>query len=326
MGVVLSLGVYCANTWITRNRIEVGIVYDVQGEILHSICIQDETQLEREWDIFSLLRLSFVCVCVCSRHTNLANFNDKRSRENGENGTPKGSIICVYRALHLFINDNADKAMPMWKKSEWERERDSVSAEQWSSKCACCKKRDEISRDKTMDSHESSSKAHIGIASNGWKLNEHGSEIPWMGRFIHVVYVYKRIRHLISFRYRFSIRIENWEKSNERVVVSVPFDDIYFCSEFYFNTLAKFTEVSCSRWIIVFVGYTHLILYFYSLPIFFFLFTFHNCLCFCCWAAGQRKIVRIIWQIECDSRTHGNPPLDKRRKWNGENFKRLHWR
>lgn len=135
--------------------------------------------------------------------------------------------------------------------------------------CMLQKKRDEISRDKTMDSHESSSKAHIGIASNGWKLNEHGSEIPWMGRFIHVVYVYKRIRHLISFRYRFSIRIENWEKSNERVVVSVPFDDIYFCSEFYFNTLAKFTEVSCSRWIIVFVGYTHLILYFYSLPIFF---------------------------------------------------------
>lgn len=41
---------------------------------------------------------------------NLVKFNDKRSRENGEYGRRKGSIICVYRALHLFINDDADEA------------------------------------------------------------------------------------------------------------------------------------------------------------------------------------------------------------------------
>lgn len=32
--------------------------------------------------------------------------------------TPKGSIICVYRELHLFINDNADKAMTIQAEKE----------------------------------------------------------------------------------------------------------------------------------------------------------------------------------------------------------------
>lgn len=63
-----------------------------------------------------------------------------------------------------------------------------------------------------------------------WKWNPLNGEIHSRS-----VYVYKRIRHLILFRYRFSIRIERWERKNESALSFRFLLMIYFCSEFYFN-------------------------------------------------------------------------------------------